>query len=78
MLKISLVISDEQGVIGKMEKLFDSPSVIHNFAEIETVCEEFVKSALPLAEQQLLAHAQSHFVVPEGKKKRKTTSKHTR
>ena len=69
MLKFNLTISDEQGVISNIEKSFASSAVLHDFAEIETHCEEFVKSALPCAEQQLLAHAQLHFGVPEGKKK---------
>ena len=69
MLKFNLIISDEQGVISTIEKSFDSSAVMHDFALIEAHCEEFVKSALPSAEQQLLAYAQLHFDVPEGKKK---------
>ncbi len=78
MLKFTLIISDDEGVISNIEKSFDSPSVMHNFADIESCCEEFVKSSLPSAEQQLLAHAQSNFEIPAGKKKRKSISRDTR
>ena len=61
MITATLTIKGEKGEIFTIEQAYDSPSVMHNFNDIENLTELFKNEILPKFQSELLKHAQTSY-----------------
>jgi hypothetical protein len=69
MIKISLTISDEQGILKTIEQAFTNAVLLANFTSIEAGIGSFIGIALPQASSVFLEKAQENHSLQTVKKK---------